>query len=201
MTFTLALEYTGTFFLAISGIRMAAAHKLDPFGMLVIGFITATGGGTLRDILIDTKVFWMDKPIYTGIIIAAFFFTLIFRKFVVHLRYTFYIFDTLGIGLFTIIGIEKSLSMGYSPMIASFMGVITSVVGGMTRDILLNEAPLILRKEIYATACLVGCGVYFGLSYFNISQSIIDISTFATIVLVRTLAIKFKVSFPTINVT
>lgn len=196
----MVLDYVGTFVFGVSGIRLAARKGLDVFGLLVIGFITAVGGGTLRDVLIGAQpIFWMVELRYIILVTLSLVFTIILRHKIVVFNRTFFWFDTLGIGMFTIIGLEKTLEAGYSPMIAVMMGVVSSVAGGITRDILLNEIPLILRKEIYATACLVGALLYLGLDYLSMDKDINQIICFSVIVLIRFLAIKFNISFPPIK--
>lgn len=196
----LILDYLGTFVFAVSGIRMAAKKNLDIFGLFVIGLITAVGGGTLRDLLINSHpIFWMVRVEYIAIVALALLFTIMLRHKIVVFNSTFYLFDTLGIGLFTVIGLEKSLSMGYGTVPSIMMGVISSIAGGLTRDVLLNEIPLILHKEIYATACFTGAVLYVTLNYWGIDEQIIQLSCFIVIVAIRLLAIKYNISFPSIS--
>ena len=167
------LDIIGTFVFAISGIRLAAKKELDLFGAAVIGFVTAVGGGTTRDILLGNyPVGWVNNIIYPAIILAAVPFTYIFRKYIVNLKRTFFIFDTIGIGIFTILGLQKALDLGIHPAIAIVMGMVSAVIGGVIRDILCNEIPLIFRKEIYATACLSGALVFFLLREIGLSNEV-----------------------------
>ena len=151
------LEIFGTFFFSISG-ALALQHKEpDWFGAAFIGFITAIGGGSLRDMLLGSyPLVWVSDSrllyaILLGIVVAHFALPLLLR-----LRRTMLLFDTLGIALFTIVGTEKALSLGVRPEIAALMGMFTAVMGGVIRDTLTNEVPVIFRKEIYASACLGG---------------------------------------------
>ena len=129
-------DYLGTFAFAISGIRLAAARRFDWFGAYVVGVVTAVGGGTVRDILLNVPPFWMLRPSYLFISMLALIFTIVFRKYVVRLNHTVFIFDTVGIGLFTIVGVAKTFECGYAWWLAIAMGTITGSFGGMIRDIL-----------------------------------------------------------------
>lgn len=159
------LNLIGTFVFAISGALTASAKKMDAFGSAVIAFITALGGGTLRDVLIGSQpVGWMIDNNYIYIVLAGVLFSYFFKRYIEKLRRTMFLFDTIGIGLFTVLGVQKTLEYGLSPMIAVMMGTVSAVFGGVLRDILSNRIPLIFRKEIYATACLVGGAIYLGLN-------------------------------------
>ena len=148
-------DYSGTFAFAISGIRLASAKKFDWFGAYVIGLVTAVGGGTLRDILLNATPFWMEQTSYLTVSALALLFVIIFRKFTIRLTNTFFIFDAIGLGLFAVVGIVKTLEYGFPMWVAIVMGTITGSFGGMLRDILINEVPLIFRKDIYALACVL----------------------------------------------
>ena len=154
------IEVLGTIAFAISGIRLAAAKNFDWFGAYVVGLVTAIGGGTLRDVLLDIPVFWMLSYRYlavTGISLVA---VIIFRQFLVKGMRTLFLFDAIGLALFVVVGIQKTLFAGYPMWVAVVMGIITGSFGGITRDILINEVPLFFRKDIYATACLAGGVAY-----------------------------------------
>ena len=194
-----AIDILGTIAFSISGVLVALNKKMDPFGILIIAFVTAVGGGTLRDILIgNTPVFWMLNMNYTYVIIIATIFAVIFRKRLDFLRKSLLLFDTIGIGLYTVVGIEKGISAGLNPIICISLGTMSACFGGVIRDILCNEIPVIFRKEIYATACIVG-----GFSYFLIKKLPIEIDVafvFAglIVILIRLVAVKFKISFPSL---
>ena len=155
------LEMAGTVAFAISGIRLAAAKSFDWFGAYVVGLVTAIGGGTLRDVLLDVPVFWMGSFWYLGITLVALVTVIIFRKALVSGMTAVFIFDAIGLGLFVVVGIEKTLAVGYPMWVAITMGIITGSFGGVIRDILINVEPLFFRKDIYATACLAGGIVYW----------------------------------------
>lgn len=159
--FLFIIEAVGTFAFAISGIRLAAYKQFDLFGAYTIGLVTAIGGGTLRDVLLDIPVFWMSTPIYLSITALALATVVIFRKILVSMNKTLFLFDTIGLALFVVIGIQKSLGEGYPMWVGIIMGVITGSFGGVVRDILINIEPLFFRKDIYATACLAGGAGYW----------------------------------------
>lgn len=190
-------DYLGTFAFAISGIRLAAAKRFDWFGAYVVGVVTAVGGGTVRDILLNIPPFWMVQPSYLFISLLALIFTIIFSKYVVRLNNTVFLFDAIGIGLFTVVGVAKTFECGYAWWLAIGMGTITGSFGGMIRDILINEMPLIFRKDIYAMACLLGGAVYVGLMYTALPIAIIQFIAAFVVVAVRFLAVKYHISIPT----
>ena len=189
-------DYLGTFAFAISGIRLAAARRFDWFGAYVVGVVTAVGGGTVRDILLNVPPFWMLQPSYLFISTLALIFTIVFRKYVVRLNHTVFIFDTVGIGLFTIVGVAKTFECGYAWWLAIAMGTITGSFGGMIRDILINQTPLIFRKDIYAMACLIGGAVYVGLMYTTLPIEMIQFIAAFIVVAVRFVAVKYHISIP-----
>ncbi|GET22595.1 trimeric intracellular cation channel family protein [Prolixibacter denitrificans] len=192
------LDLAGTFVFAVSGTHTAMQKRFDLFGALFIGFVTAVGGGTLRDILIgNTPVSWMKDINYFYIIVAAVIFTILFRNFVQKLRKTLFLFDTIGIGVFTVIGLEKALMIGIPIPMAIMMGVASAVAGGILRDVFSNEIPLIFHKEIYATACFAG-GVLFIILYkfTSLSESFTVLSTILVIITIRILSVRFNWSLP-----
>lgn len=191
------LDLTGTFVFAISGMKMAARNDMDVFGASVVGFVTAIGGGTVRDLLLDSHpITWMADMSYPMVILAALPFTYFAGKKLDSFSRTLFIFDTIGIALFTMTGMEKALSYGFNPFIAGTMGMISAVVGGVIRDTLCREIPLIFRKEIYATACLSGALVFYLGIYWGISDNLNYLVTTAVIILIRTIAIRMNLSLP-----
>lgn len=191
------LDILGTLAFAISGVLTGLHKRLDPFGVFIIAFVTAVGGGTLRDVLIGrTPVGWMRDLNYVYIIVFGFILALIFRKKLDKFRTSLFLFDTIGLGVFTLIGLEKGLEVGLHPMICVALGTMTACFGGVTRDILCNEIPIVFRKEIYATICLFGGMVFFVLHQFQIPLNIIYVATSGSMILLRLLAVKFKWSLP-----
>ena len=199
MNFINLIDYAGTFAFAISGIRLASAKQFDWFGAYVVGLVTAIGGGTIRDLLLNVTPFWMLQPSYVIIIGLALLFVILLGKFVIRLSNTFFIFDTIGLGLFVVVGIEKSLDAGFPFWVVIIMGMITGSAGGVIRDILINEVPLIFRKDIYALACVIG-GVVFYICYkLEFSSIITQLLSVGSIILTRILAVKYHISVPVLK--
>ena len=200
MNIIYSLDLLGTFTFAISGALSAANKKFDIFGALFIGFITAVGGGTIRDLVLgNTPVFWIKDINYLLPILISVLLVFIFTKKIVRFRNPLLFFDAIGIGVFTLIGIQKSINFNILPVFSILLGVITAVMGGIFRDIFCHEIPLIFHKEIYATACLLGGIVFFILHYFGINQNITFFVTMITIITIRLVSIKFELSLPKIS--
>ena len=198
MKLILLIDILGTIAFAISGVLTALNKRLDPFGILIIAFVTAVGGGTLRDILIDANVAWMRNLTYVYVILGSTIFAVIFRKRLGYIRRSLFLFDTIGIALYTIVGVEKGIAAGFHPIICIALGTMTACFGGVLRDILCNEIPIIFRKEIYATACILGASAYFLLHNTPISEDFIVIISGSIVIIVRLLAVYFNLSLPSI---
>ncbi len=197
--FIQTLDILGTIAFAISGVSVAMNKRMDAFGVLIIAFVTAVGGGTLRDVLIGlTPVTWMTNMTYVYVIFAATVFTVVFKQKINYLRTSLLLFDTIGIGLYTVVGIEKGIAAGLHPIICISLGTMTACFGGVIRDMLCNEIPVIFRKEIYATACILGGITYFILDRFPIDDNIIFMIAGAIVMAVRLIAVKFQVSLPSL---
>lgn len=199
MDFLTIIDYIGTFAFAISGIRLASAKRFDWFGAYVVGFVTAVGGGTIRDVLLDVTPFWMLQSSYLVVTAAALGFVILFGKYVIKLNNTFFIFDAIGLGLFAVVGIEKSITHGYPMWVGVIMGTLTGAAGGVLRDTLINEVPLIFRKEIYALACVFGGLVYYLCIYLGISPTLTQIIAAVSVIVVRILAVKYHISLPNLK--
>jgi uncharacterized membrane protein YeiH len=199
MTVFFALDILGTIAFAISGALMAMNKKMDPFGVFIIGFVTAVGGSTLRDVLIGKQpVIWMNDITYIFLIGFAVIIAIIFRKKIKHLQKSLFLFDTIGLGIFTITGTEIGINANFHPIISIALGTMTACFGGVIRDILCNEVPVLFRKEIYATACICGSIAFIILNHFNIEQTIVYISTSLIVITIRLVAVKYHLSLPTI---
>ena len=192
-------DYSGTFAFAISGIRLASAKQFDWFGAYVIGLVTAVGGGTLRDLLLNATPFWMEQASYLTVSGVALLFVIIFKKFVIRLNNTFFIFDAIGLGLFAVVGIVKTLEFGFPMWVAIVMGTITGSFGGMLRDTLINEVPLIFRKDIYALACVFGGLIYYLCTFTGMSSSSIQFITAVSVFVIRVIAVKYHISVPVLK--
>lgn len=200
MTILSFIDLLGTGVFAISGALTAYDKKLDFFGISAVAFITALGGGTLRDVLIgSTPVAWMTNTSYLLIIFVGILFALLFRGYVMKLKKTLFLFDTIGIAVFTILGLQKSLNIGLDPIIAIMMGMVSAVFGGVIRDIVCNEIPLIFRKEIYALACLIGGASYYFLIYLAFDEGWSTLAAVILIFIIRTLSVKRKWQLPRIE--
>ncbi len=198
-TFVQVLDFVGTFAFAISGIRLASAKRFDWFGAYVVGFVTAIGGGTIRDLLLDVTPGWMTDPIYLICTALALLWVILFGKYLIHLHNTFFIFDSIGLALFTVVGVGKSLAVGYPFWVAIIMGSITGAAGGVIRDVFINEIPLIFRKEIYAMACVVGGTCYWLCDSLGMQSYACQVMAGTTVFIVRILAVKFKICLPTLS--
>lgn len=185
------LDLIGVFVFAISGVLTATDHDFDVVGAIIVGSVTAIGGGTLRDMMIgQTPVAWMTDTNYLWVILAAVLVSYLFKSYISKLRKGMFFFDTVGIGLFTILGLEKALNIGLEIPIAILMGIVSAVFGGVLRDILTNRVPLIFREEIYATACLAGGVVFIILIQFS-EWSLLNMGlSMSTVFVIRYFSIK-----------
>lgn len=193
------IEFLGTFAFAISGIRHAAAKHFDWFGGYVCGIAVAIGGGTIRDVMLETTPFWMTNPIYIICTALALLFVIVFAKYMEGLRNTWFVFDTLGLALFTIAGIQKSLVFGQPYWVAIIMGCITGSAGGVIRDVLLNNEPVIFQREIYAMASLLGGIIYWTLMTCGTSNEVVVLTSFLIICAIRFLAVRYHLALPTLK--
>ncbi len=194
------LDLIGTAVFAISGALAGMHRRLDPFGVFIIGITTAIGGGTLRDMLIGrTPVGWMQDMNYLYVIIGAIIVTFILRQRLHYLRKTFFLFDTIGLGLFTITGVELGMQAGLHPIICIMLGTMSASFGGVLRDVLCNEVPVIFQKEIYALASVAGGVTFIILLGTGWEQDIIYIMTSLIVICIRILAVRYNWSLPTIN--
>ncbi len=194
------LDIIGTMAFAMSGALTAMNKKMDPFGVFIIAFVTAVGGGTLRDIMIGrTPVGWMLDLVYVYVIIIGFVLAIIFRKKFDTLRTSLFLFDTIGLGVFTLIGLEKGININLHPAICVALGTMTACFGGVIRDILCTEIPVIFRREIYATICIMGGIVFFILREFDLDKDVLYLTTSLFIISIRLMAVKFKWYLPTLE--
>ena len=196
ITLQRVIEFIGTFAFALSGIRLAASKHYDWLGGFVCGIAVAIGGGTIRDVMLGVRPFWMLSPIYMICTLFAQCVVIVCHHYLRRLDTTWFLFDTLGLALFNIAGIQKTLECGFPFWVAIIMGCITGAAGGVIRDVLLNEEPVIFRKEIYARACVVGGLTYWLLSWLQVSLYITVIATFAIVCAIRFLAVRYHISLP-----
>jgi uncharacterized membrane protein YeiH len=195
------IDLIGTLVFAVSGALAASDKNMyrDIFGVTFTGFVTAVGGGTLRDMILGIRPTWVVDGNYLiaktiGVIIA-----ITFKYYILKYRRTFFLFDTLGIALYTVVGVQKALLFGVAPLAAIIMGMFSAVMGGVIRDTLINEVPLIFKKEIYATACLSGASVFVLLKLFQVDDNMNSFISVSVIILIRTFAVKYQLTLPKVG--
>jgi uncharacterized membrane protein YeiH len=195
--FLFIIDILGLFSFAVAGAFLAMQKKLDPFGVLVLSFVTAIGGGTLRDMMIgNLPVGWLRNETAALVIFFSAIATMLFGRYLKQFTTTLFIFDALGLGLFTIIGIELAIAKEFSVGVCIALGTITACFGGVIRDVLLNDVPLLFRKEIYALAAIAGGLIYFGLKRIDLDEDISKIICILIIFAIRVIAVRFKLSLP-----
>lgn len=195
-----ALELLGVYVFAISGALAIEDREHNVFAAGFMGFITAIGGGSLRDILLGAyPLVWIGNVWFLYAIFAGIFTSFLFYRVVLRLKRTMFLFDTVGIGFFTVLGVEKALSLGFRVEIAAIMGMFSAVMGGVIRDTLANEMPILFKKEIYASACLVGAIIYCSLYYLNVDRDVNLMISLSIIITIRLLAVKYNLSLPSVN--
>ena len=199
ITLVQIFDFIGTLAFAISGIRLASAKHFDLFGAYVVGVTTAIGGGTMRDVLLGQSPFWMSNSFYLICSAIALAWVIIFRKLLVRQNNTWFLFDTIGLALFTVTGVEKTITAGFPFWTAIIMGTLTGAGGGVLRDVFINEEPLIFRKEIYALACVVGGIAYFICDRCGLSTVPSGIICGIVVFLMRILAVKYRLHLPTLK--
>ena len=195
-----SIDLIGTFVFALSGIELASNKKVDWFGAYLIGLVTAIGGGTVRDVLLDIRPFWMQESHYfimTGIALVA---ALLFKDKIFKWQRALFLFDAIGLGLFTTVGISKSLAMDLPFWVCIVMGTVTGSIGGVIRDVLLNEVPLLLRKDIYALACVAGGLVYYAGLQVGFSTSFTQLIAATIVIFVRIIAQKYRIHLPIVSI-
>lgn len=205
ITLVQVFDFVGTLAFAISGIRLASAKQFDLFGAYVVGVTTAIGGGTMRDIMLGVSPFWMTNPFYLVCSAIALLWVIVFRRLLVRQNNTWFLFDTIGLALFTVTGIEKTIatigpSGEHFPFWAAIiMGTITGAGGGVLRDVFINEVPLIFRKEIYALACVIGGLAYYICHRLGMPTAPSAIICGCVVALMRVMAVKYRLHLPIIK--
>lgn len=200
MTIIYGLDLIGTFAFAISGALVASEKDFDLFGVIIIAFVTAVGGGMLRDVLINAHpINWIGDLNYIWVILSAVLFTFLFKSKIAPLSKTMFLFDTIGIGVFTVLGLQKGLNYELPSIVALIMGMVSAVFGGVIRDVLTNEVPLIFKKEIYASACLSGGLVYLVSSKFIETEWVSFIIGTLTVIIIRSVAVRYHLELPRIK--
>ena len=194
------LDLLGTLVFAISGTITGIDRKLDLFGAGLVGFVTAVGGGTLRDVLMGSHpVGWMMDLNYFWSCLMGILVTFFFLKRFRHWHRALFLFDALGIGVFTLLGLEKALDFNLHPVLSVLMGMTSAVFGGVLRDMLCSQVPLILRKEIYATLCIFGGFLYLAATHYFGQHGLIMIFCILVIFLLRIIVVKYSWQLPSLN--
>ena len=195
------LDLFGVIVFALSGALMAGRYKLDPFGVVVLAAVTAIGGGTIRDVILGTTVFWVANPIYLYVILTTALLTIVLIRQPKRIPKRFLLIaDAFGLALFAVLGTAKAISLDAALPVAIVMGIITGVAGGMIRDILCNVIPMILRQEIYALAAMLG-GCLFALFYsLGWSENVATICAVVGALKLRLAAIYWQVSLPAFQI-
>ncbi len=191
-----ALDLLGLMVAAVTGCLAAARKRLDLFGAVVFALLTGVGGGTLRDLLLDAPVFWMRQPVYVLAAAGTGLATFVWMRYFRIPHGTLRVADALALGFFTILGAEKALTLGAHPVIAAMMGLTTGVAGGAIRDVLAAETPMILGREIYATASLLGSSLLVMLPLLGVSSPWNWVAAFAATVGLRLAAIRWNLQLP-----
>ncbi|WGK64274.1 trimeric intracellular cation channel family protein [Croceiramulus getboli] len=198
MEFLTLIDILGTIAFAISGVLKAMDKRLDVFGVFIIALVTSVGGGTLRDLLIGkTPVTWMLDMTFVYLIIATVILAIVFRNKLQFLGTSLLLFDTIGIALYTVVGVQMGAGLLH-PIICVALGTMTACFGGVLRDILCNEVPVLFQREIYATACIAGGTVYLVLERLGVDSALASIVAGSTVITIRLLAVHFKLSLPSI---
>ena len=195
------IDLLGTLVFAVSGALAASDKNMyrDIFGVTFTGFVTAVGGGTLRDMILGVRPTWVVDGNYLIAITLGVIIAISFKYYILKYRRTFFLFDTLGIALYTVVGVQKALFYDVAPLAAIIMGMFSAVMGGVIRDTLINEVPLIFKKEIYATACLSGAAVFVLLKLLNVDDNMNSFISVAVIILIRTFAVKYQLTLPKVG--
>jgi len=195
------IDLLGTLVFAVSGALAASDKNMyrDIFGVSFTGFVTAVGGGSLRDMILGTQPAWVSDGNYLIVITVGVLVAVFYKYYIFKFRRTFFLFDTMGIALYTVVGVQKSLEYGVSPLAAMILGMFSAVMGGVIRDTLINEIPLIFRKEIYATACLSGAALFVLLRLLGVNDNINAFSGVMLTFLIRILAVKYRWSLPKVG--
>lgn len=194
------IDILGTSAFAVSGVFSAMEKRLDIFGVFIISFATAIGGGTIRDILVgNLPVNWLQNGLAIQVIFLSALVTMVFGTYLKQLNTALFLFDALGLGLFTIVGFEIGLKKGFGPGICITLGTISACFGGVLRDVLLNKVPLIFQKEIYALACIIGGIVYYFSKQTAMNGDLAKIVCILLIFFIRAIAVRFKLSLPRVS--
>jgi len=190
------MDLVGVFAFAVSGALTASRRGMDLFGVPVVAAVTAIGGGTVRDVLLDRPVFWLTDTAYLYVIAAAVLCTLVYARFRRPPQGALLVADAFGLAVFAVLGVRAGLEADVPQLVAVLMGAITGVVGGAVRDVLCGETPMILRQDIYATAAIAGAATYAALSAWLGQGAVTLTASIAVTLLLRLSAVRFDLNLP-----
>ena len=194
------IAIVGVISFSISGTLSAMEKNIDIVGLFIIGFVTSVGGGTIRDIIIPERdVFWIVEPIYIYMAVLGGLIAVLFRKRLQKLRRTLSLFDTIGLGLYTVIGVQIAMQYDLPGVSCVILGAITGTFGGVTRDILVNEVPLVFQKEIYITISILGGTIYYYTAIYTSQNAWVEVISISVIIILRLIVVKYEISFPKLN--
>ena len=199
MNFIYAIDLLGTGVFAISGAMAGHRKGIDIFGATFMAFVTAIGGGSLRDVFLNIRPLWVEDGNYLIAIFVGVLISIVANKQLYTLAKTLTLFDAIGIGFFTVVGTLKSLDYGSSDIAAIMLGMFSAAMGGVIRDVLVNETPLILRKEIYASACLAGALLFVILNYFEVDTGWNAFISASLVFIIRIISVRFNLSLPSVE--
>lgn len=194
-SFLESFSIIATFVLAVTGASIAADSEFDFFGMIFLAFLTAVGGGTVRDIILDVPVFWTTTSVYLYVILLATVASFSMKNHFTKLKPLLFFIDTLGLGLFAVLGTQKSLALGLNYESSIVMGVISGVLGGILRSIFSTQIPIIFKKEIYATSAALASVSYLCLLGLEVDARVCLVSSVTVAVATRYLAVRYKIHF------
>jgi uncharacterized membrane protein YeiH len=195
MTALQIADALGVFVFALSGGLLASRKGMDLFGILVISLLPAIGGGTLRDLLLDRPVFWLEESNIILVALAGGVVSAVLGERIARFKALIW-FDAMGLSLFCVIGAQAALGLGYGPIVVVMMGTITASFGGLMRDVVCNEVPLILREDIYATAALIGAFTFWGAVTRGVSVTLAMLVGGLTAFIIRATVITIKTIQP-----
>ncbi len=182
---------------SITGVIAAGKKEMDIFSIILLGVVTALGGGTLRDIILDiSPIFWIADLFYIWVSIFASILTFFLVRYVGHVLKLLLFIDAFGLSLFTVLATEKTIALGFSNPVAVLMGVVTGIAGGMLRDILAGRMPLLLGKEFYATPALLGAILFTALGYYFPLHDFNRLYAICVIFILRASAIQWGLYYP-----
>ena len=190
------LDYLGTFAFAVSGALKAARRGMDVFGLIVLAVVTAIGGGTIRDAMLGQQPFWFHDSSYILLSLAAAFIVFVLYRLVARGETLLLWFDAVGLGAFTVIGASKAMAAGIGPVGTIVLATLTGIGGGIIRDLLAGDVPVVLRKEVYASACIIGAALFWYLMQWRVAHAVAMPVAMGVVIAIRLLCLHYQVGLP-----